>query len=224
MLSSAPLPACPAQPPISAFQLAGPDGLYTFTGLRCEVWPVPPRAPPPGLTRSQTCAAAAWEQRLHQPGRTAPTDSAPPRPAPPCSQPSVSYGTNAVKTTAKGYRVLDFADGGRIEVHFPTYYLRGQEGGARVAGGDTQKRIPRHCSSAMAFQQPGWGRQQGTAHCILCCAAALSHNPMVPLPHPLLTLPCRPALYIGPAGRADRHCRVHRCAEWAVGRGSLWKA
>lgn len=61
-------------PPISAFQLAGPDGLYTFTGL---------------------------------------------------SQPSVSYGTNAVKTTAKGYRVLDFADGGRIEVHFPTYYLRG---------------------------------------------------------------------------------------------------
>ncbi|KAL4458310.1 hypothetical protein ABPG75_013175 [Micractinium tetrahymenae] len=61
-------------PPISAFQLAGPDGLYTFTGL---------------------------------------------------SQPSVSYGTNAVKTTAKGYRVLDFADGGRIEMHFPTYYLRG---------------------------------------------------------------------------------------------------
>lgn len=61
-------------PPISAFQLAGPDGLYTFTGL---------------------------------------------------SQPSVSYGTNAVKTTAKGYRVLDFADGGRVEVHFPTYYLRG---------------------------------------------------------------------------------------------------
>ncbi|KAL4423109.1 hypothetical protein ABPG77_004792 [Micractinium sp. CCAP 211/92] len=61
-------------PPISAFQLEGPDGLYTFTGL---------------------------------------------------SQPSVSYGTNAVKTTARGYRVLDFADGGRIEVHFPTYYLRG---------------------------------------------------------------------------------------------------
>lgn len=52
----------------------------------------------------------------------------------PCSQPSVSYGTNAVKTTAKGYRVLDFADGGRVEVHFPTYYLRGE-----AAGGSWQQ-------------------------------------------------------------------------------------
>ncbi|PSC69671.1 Oxysterol-binding 9 [Micractinium conductrix] len=61
-------------PPISAFQMQGPHGLYTFTGM---------------------------------------------------SQPSVSYKTNAVKTTARGYRVLDFKDGGRVEVHFPAYHLRG---------------------------------------------------------------------------------------------------
>lgn len=61
-------------PPISAFQLQGPDGLYSFAGQ---------------------------------------------------SQPSVSYKTNSVKTMAKGYRVIDFRDGGRVEVHFPSYYLRG---------------------------------------------------------------------------------------------------
>ncbi|PRW59937.1 Oxysterol-binding 9 [Chlorella sorokiniana] len=61
-------------PPISAFQLLGPHGMYTFCGQ---------------------------------------------------SQPSVSYKTNAVRTTARGYRVIDFADGGRIEVHFPAYYLKG---------------------------------------------------------------------------------------------------
>lgn len=42
------------------------------------------------------------------------------------SQPSVSYKTNAVKTTARGYRSVQFHDGGRVEVHFPAYYLRGE--------------------------------------------------------------------------------------------------
>ena len=46
----------------------------------------------------------------------------------PCSQPSVSYKTNAVKTTARGYRVVDFADGGRIEIQYPSYYLKGGRG------------------------------------------------------------------------------------------------
>ena len=43
------------------------------------------------------------------------------------SQPCVSFkpSSTAVKTTARGFRVLDFADGGRIEVHFPAYYLKG---------------------------------------------------------------------------------------------------
>lgn len=57
------------------------------------------------------------------------------------SQPSVSYKTNAVKTTAKGYRVIDFADGGRVEIHFPAYYLKGErQGGAHATpGGGVQE-------------------------------------------------------------------------------------
>lgn len=50
------------------------------------------------------------------------------------SQPSVSYKTNAVKTTARGYRVIDFADGGRVEIHFPAYYLKGEAGGWEGGG------------------------------------------------------------------------------------------
>lgn len=50
------------------------------------------------------------------------------------SQPSVSYKTNAVKTTARGYRVIDFGDGGRVEIHFPAYYLKGEAGGWRGVG------------------------------------------------------------------------------------------
>ena len=41
------------------------------------------------------------------------------------SQPSVSFGANAIKTSAKGYRRLSFADGGCIEIDYPTYMMRG---------------------------------------------------------------------------------------------------
>ena len=44
----------------------------------------------------------------------------------------MSYKTNAVKTTARGYRCIDFHDGGRVEVHFPAYYLRGGWAGGAV--------------------------------------------------------------------------------------------
>jgi hypothetical protein len=54
-------------------------------------------------------------------------------PPTPCSQPAVSYKTNAVKTTARGYRVVDFADGGRVEIHYPAYYLKGEPRQAAVA-------------------------------------------------------------------------------------------
>ena len=38
----------------------------------------------------------------------------------------MSYKTNAIKTSARGFRVIDFADGGRVEVHFPSYTLKGE--------------------------------------------------------------------------------------------------
>lgn len=93
-----------------------------------------------------------------------------------CSQPSVSYKTNAVKTTARGYRCIDFHDGGRIEIHFPSYYLRGAP--RRLCGG---------CA-----QGPGvaltcwWGAPAAVQELLqlhpLPCHAAL---PPCMLPHPL---------------------------------------
>lgn len=42
------------------------------------------------------------------------------------SQPDVQYKGSAVKTTAKGYRALQFPrDGTRIEIVYPSYYMRG---------------------------------------------------------------------------------------------------
>ncbi|KAL3130634.1 hypothetical protein ABBQ38_008026 [Trebouxia sp. C0009 RCD-2024] len=41
------------------------------------------------------------------------------------SQPDVSFKTNAIKTAAKGYRRLTFADGGCIEIEYPVYIMRG---------------------------------------------------------------------------------------------------
>ena len=62
-------------PPISAFELCGPNKMYIFSGL---------------------------------------------------SQPAVSYKTNAVKTTAKGYRAISFLDGSKISIQYPAYYLKGE--------------------------------------------------------------------------------------------------
>lgn len=48
------------------------------------------------------------------------------------SQPSVSYKTSggvSIKTVARGYRHVEFADGGRIEVTYPHYYVKGEPGG-----------------------------------------------------------------------------------------------
>eukprot|EP00884_Botryococcus_braunii_P015711 jgi/Botrbrau1/2823/Bobra.0125s0032.1 len=61
-------------PPISAFELVGPNGEYVFSGL---------------------------------------------------SQPEVSYGANAIKTTAKGFRRVSFPDGTDIEAIYPFYFMRG---------------------------------------------------------------------------------------------------
>lgn len=41
------------------------------------------------------------------------------------SQPEVSFKTNAIKTAAKGYRRLTFADGGCIDIDYPIYMMRG---------------------------------------------------------------------------------------------------
>lgn len=41
------------------------------------------------------------------------------------SQPAVSYKTNAVRTTAKGYRAVMFADGTQIRIEYPAYFLKG---------------------------------------------------------------------------------------------------
>lgn len=41
------------------------------------------------------------------------------------SEPLVSYKGNSLKTKAKGYRILRFRDGSRIEILYPSYYLRG---------------------------------------------------------------------------------------------------
>lgn len=41
------------------------------------------------------------------------------------SQPEVSFKTNAIKTAAKGYRRLTFADGGCIDIEYPVYIMRG---------------------------------------------------------------------------------------------------
>lgn len=60
-------------PPISAFQLIGPNRKYEFYGL---------------------------------------------------SQPSVSYKTNGLKTSAKGKRQLKFKDGVIIDVDYPHYYIK----------------------------------------------------------------------------------------------------
>jgi hypothetical protein len=41
------------------------------------------------------------------------------------SQPEVSYGANAIKTTAKGFRRVSFPDGTEIEAIYPFYFMRG---------------------------------------------------------------------------------------------------
>ena len=41
------------------------------------------------------------------------------------SQPDVSFKTNAIKTAAKGYRRLTFADGGCMDIEYPMYIMRG---------------------------------------------------------------------------------------------------
>ena len=41
------------------------------------------------------------------------------------SQPEVSFKTNAIKTAAKGYRRLTFADGGSMDIEYPVYMMRG---------------------------------------------------------------------------------------------------
>lgn len=62
-------------PPISAFEMIGPGGAYTFTGH---------------------------------------------------SQPDVSFKANTIKTTAKGYRCLTFADDGtKIDIVYPSYHMHG---------------------------------------------------------------------------------------------------
>ena len=148
-------------PPISAFQMQGPHGLYTFTGMRCAGRQG--RAGRKGRRRQGLCTnawlrllglrpPALWSRRgraccargcclpagAHHPWLAALA-------CPPCSQPSVSYKTNAVKTTARGYRVLDFKDGGRVEVHFPAYHLRGE--GAGWGGGSNDAGVGgRACS------------------------------------------------------------------------------
>lgn len=62
-------------PPISVFELIGPDGAYVFSGH---------------------------------------------------SQPDVQYKANAIKTTAKGYRCIEFKDDGTsISIVYPHYYMRG---------------------------------------------------------------------------------------------------
>lgn len=153
----------------------------------------------------------------------------------PCSQPSVSYGTNAVKTTARGYRVLDFADGGRIEVHFPTYYLRGgwgSNGGAQVEGlleatECGQALFPNCLVTGAALERTALAQQGVTLErpaeveetaftplCLCTASTALLSHLCTPGWHPT---PCRPdlgpshrpAVHFSTPRRADRHGRVH---------------
>lgn len=44
------------------------------------------------------------------------------------SQPEVTFRANAIKTTAKGARMLHFADGTSIDIAYPAYYMRGGSG------------------------------------------------------------------------------------------------
>ncbi|KAG7670021.1 putative Oxysterol-binding protein 9 [Nannochloris sp. 'desiccata'] len=41
------------------------------------------------------------------------------------SQPEVGYKANAIKASAKGYRRIEFSDGGVIDMTFPAYYIKG---------------------------------------------------------------------------------------------------
>ena len=41
------------------------------------------------------------------------------------SQPEVTFRANAIKTTAKGMRMLHFGDGTSIDIVYPAYYMRG---------------------------------------------------------------------------------------------------
>jgi hypothetical protein len=41
------------------------------------------------------------------------------------SQPAVQYKANGIKTLAKGHRSITFADGGRIEIQYPHYSIKG---------------------------------------------------------------------------------------------------
>jgi hypothetical protein len=40
------------------------------------------------------------------------------------SEPIVGYKMNSLKTKAKGYRVVRFRDGTKVEIFYPSYYLR----------------------------------------------------------------------------------------------------
>ena len=44
------------------------------------------------------------------------------------SQPEVTFRANAIKTTAKGARMLHFSDGTRIDITYPAYYMKGKAG------------------------------------------------------------------------------------------------
>ena len=41
------------------------------------------------------------------------------------SEPAVAYKANAIKTSAKGYRRIEFSDGSAIDMTFPAYYIKG---------------------------------------------------------------------------------------------------
>lgn len=120
------------QPPPAHLSLPAAGAARPLHLLRAEVrrtrclaaWPLGrrlSRAPPPGKVAD--VAGPAWGACAARAAGPLPT--LPPVCLAPRSQPSVSYKTNAVKTTARGYRVVDCADGGRVEIHFPAYYLRG---------------------------------------------------------------------------------------------------
>ena len=176
-------------PPISAFQLLGPHGLYTFCGQRCAAAAAAARCRLRLSARSCKHGNRAWiGTRCLLPLPCAACS--------PCSQPSVSYKTNAVKTTARGYRAVDFADGGRVQIHFPAYHLRG---GCRLAELHLHK--------------------NGAALCG-CEAGAGGVPRRAPSPP---ARPCRrPAVHVRAARRADWHSRVHRCGQRPASGGYVW--
>jgi hypothetical protein len=180
-------------PPISAFELLGPHGLYTFAGQRQAhfAWQLP---------AEHAIAAAGLGGRLQIASACKPVtpalprrwSAAPPPATTPCSQPSVSYKTNAVKTTARGYRVVDFADGGRVEIHYPSYYLKGahRQAAAVTGGGGGDWGI-----GSMLWQGVGW----------LNLPASLPVVPTHAATQFLPALPHRAPVHRGAAGGGGRH-------------------